>query len=85
MKYFISGLTHRRNTFLPGDDDLVIEFDIQMADCASSDHGMIYKLSIGNKLATVIFIYDFDIQVVRDGLEKPEIDYDVKVGAASTR
>ncbi|XP_060593720.1 uncharacterized protein LOC132748179 [Ruditapes philippinarum] len=79
-----TGLTHRRKTFMPGDDDLVVEFDIQMADCASSDNGKIYKLSIGNKLATVIFIYDFDIQVVRDGTEKPDIDFIVGVGAAST-
>ncbi|XP_053377525.1 uncharacterized protein LOC123529018 [Mercenaria mercenaria] len=79
-----TGLTYRRNTFTAGDDDVLIEFDIQMADCASSDNGKVHKLSIGNKVANYIFIYDFDVQVVRDSNEKPDIAFEMITGAGST-
>lgn len=86
MLFFaILGLTYRRDTFTTGDDDVLLEFDIQMADCSISDNGTVHKLSIGNKVADYVFIYEHDVQVFRDGNERPDIDLVLNVGAASTR
>lgn len=56
-----------------------------MADCSISDNGTVHKLSIGNKVADYVFIYEHDVQVFRDGNERPDIDLVLNVGAASTR
>lgn len=64
---------------------LLIEVDIQMADCQSNTNGAIQKLSVGNKVASYIFIYDSDVQVTRDGNELPDIILDASVNASSTR
>mgnify|MGYP006890280199 CR=1 FL=1 len=62
-----------------------LEADIQMADCPSNANGTIKKLSIGNKVATYIFIYDTDVQISRDMNEIPEIVIETSVNASSTR
>ena len=43
-----------------------------MADCSGSDDGSTHILSLGNKIASVIFIYDNDVTVSRDSYEKPD-------------
>ena len=68
----VTGKTHRLGTNVAGDDDIVIEVTIQMADCAGASDGSTHVLSLGNKIASVIFIYDNDVTVSRDTLEKPD-------------
>lgn len=80
-----TGVSHSRNEAVPDDDVLLIEVDIQMADCQSNTNGAIQKLSVGNKVASYIFIYDSDVQVTRDGNELPGIILDASVNASSTR
>ena len=72
--YFVfEGKTHRLGTNAAGDDDVMLEVVIQMADCAGADNNTAMVLSIGNKLASYIFIYDHDVTVFRDGNEKPDL------------
>ena len=70
---YFTGKTHRQGTNSTGDDDIVLEVVIQMADCDLSDDASTHVFSVGNKLANFIFIYDHDITVSRDGNEIPDL------------
>ena len=43
-----------------------------MADCAGSADGSTHILSLGDKIAGIIMIYDNDVTVSRNTLEKPD-------------
>ncbi|WAR25111.1 hypothetical protein MAR_010815 [Mya arenaria] len=79
-----TGLTYTRKAEQQGDDDVILEVDIQMADCSLSSHGAIHKLSIGNKVANYIFIYDHDVEIDRVGDEEPRIFVELNNSIAST-
>jgi len=55
-----------------------------MADCAMNVNNTIHKLSIGNKVANYIFIYEHDVKVVRQGTELPDIAFESINNTAST-
>ncbi|KAL4226394.1 hypothetical protein ACF0H5_014377 [Mactra antiquata] len=60
-----TGKSHRQGTFIDGDDDVVVEFDIQMADCDINLNETVLQLSIGKKISDYVVIYDHDVQVIR--------------------
>ena len=51
---------------------MVLEVTLQMADCSTSDNASVTTFSLGQKLASVIYIYYNDVTVSRDGNERPD-------------
>ncbi|KAH3860371.1 hypothetical protein DPMN_023269, partial [Dreissena polymorpha] len=81
-----TGVTYKRKTppnATTDDDRLLLQLDIQMADCATNVNGTLLTISLGHKVANYVFIYEHPVQVRRDTLEKPDIFLEGSVNAAS--
>ncbi|KAL3853681.1 hypothetical protein ACJMK2_017204 [Sinanodonta woodiana] len=68
------GISHRLGTYVTGDDDVHLEADIRMCDCIIAENLTVFKMSFGAKTAQFVVLHDYNVTLLRDGSEKPDIE-----------
>lgn len=66
-------MTYRLDDYQEGDNDFVVEAEIQMADSITSIDGSVHVIGTGARVGSAIIIMDRNMKVSRTNTEVPDL------------
>ncbi|XP_041348817.1 uncharacterized protein LOC121368242 [Gigantopelta aegis] len=79
-----TGYTYQTGEEQDEDNTVVLELELQLADSVINSNNSEHWISLGIKVGIYIVILEHKVVVIRDGMEKPQIEFVGSVNANST-
>lgn len=71
------------NTSAAGDDDFIVQFDIEMADALAAEDNTPFKISFGTELGIYVALLEKTVTVTRDNTEALALDVTASVDSVT--